>query len=109
MPVYVHASEYNMSTVVTLSWPVLLQVLDVLEDAYAAGFSKESIRQCVMTQTSRTQTLGFAVAAALERQLKPLRALPEFIPALIMAQQYPEIVAKYPPQKTKKSKPDGSK
>lgn len=86
-PLLLHATEWNVSQVVYVSWPRLVLALDILEPIYAAGFSKTSIADSLYSQTKAVTAIGMAVTRQLERGLDAMRAAPEFLPALIMAQK----------------------
>ena len=74
----------------------LRSTLDLVERAYAAGFSKAAIEGGLFgAPRVAVQKAGYAETARIEKELAALRRTPEFLPCLIVAQRSmePEIVA----------------
>lgn len=88
-PIYYHNNKASMgvtgSRVLTVSWPALLECLDLVERAYAAGFAKTVIRDGILSQFAAAQALGMRESISLERELAPWRERPEFAVALLTA------------------------
>lgn len=91
-PVYLHDGPDE--SIRLLDWPRLLRCLDLIEEAYTAGFSKESIRVNLLMQTKAVDLLGMATTARMERSLSMWRASSEFVPALLVAQKPLEVKSK---------------
>jgi hypothetical protein len=87
-PIYFHdgADEATRS----IDWAKLLTALNLVEEAYAAGFSKDSIRANLMMQTKAAHAAGLTTTARMERAIQCWRTAAEFTPALLIAQKPPE-------------------
>jgi hypothetical protein len=87
-PVFIYdVTGSGLAGVQAINWPVLLEVLTVVENVYTMGFSKRGIRDSLLREWSRAQALGIHQAMRLENRLRPLRATPEFAMAVIIAQK----------------------
>jgi hypothetical protein len=88
MPVFIYdVADNGLAGVQVINWPVLLEVLTVVENVYTMGFSKRGIRDSLLREWSRVQSFGIRQVIDLENQLRPLRATPEFAMAVIIAQK----------------------
>lgn len=76
-----------LSSVQIISWPILLETLDLIEAIYALGFMKSSIQCSLLRQWKLAQEIGIGEAIRLDKQLRPLREKPEFAMAVIIAQK----------------------
>jgi len=87
-PVFVYdVIDSGLSSVQSINWPVLMETLDFVEEVYEKGFSKNGIRQSLLREWSRVQSVGIRQVIGLENRLKPLRAMSEFAMAVIIAQK----------------------
>ena len=86
-PVYLHDSGHCISASVTLSWPKMLGMLDLLETIYAVGFGKSALAESLWRDLKRAQEAGYAQTTAWEHEIAPWRGCPEFTFALLIAQK----------------------
>lgn len=84
-PVYLH--DGALSRVEFINWPGLLRVLDLVEEVYAAGFSKSYLRAGLYGATQALAQVGYRQMASWEQALYGLRPLAEFQMALLIAQK----------------------
>lgn len=85
-PVYVLDPDRHVSQLLTVSWPRLLLVLDLVETVYTAGFSKRSI-QAGLYGDYAVFAEQLRLALEWEAQLAEVRALPEFTVSILIAQK----------------------
>ncbi len=86
-PLYLFDNSRNEKRSLTVSWPRLVETLDFVEEAYAAGFTKHGIETFLPAETRTMQKVGLAATFAWEDALAALRGLPEFLVAVIIAQK----------------------
>lgn len=87
-PVMIHdVADSGISSVQIIDWAVLLETLDVVENIYSMGFSKNGIRHSLLREWNRVQSFGARHVIELDNQLKPLREKTEFTMAVIIAQK----------------------
>lgn len=91
-PVMVHVPEWNVSENRALDIDRLIAVLNGIEAIYSQGFTRNAIRLHLLSEWKAVQRVGFAEAQRLERWCVEHRDLPEFIPALAMAQKAPALI-----------------
>lgn len=85
-PVAVLASEYNTEETRWCNWERLLSTLTTIERLYGWGFNKDAIRRNLYNSKKGLEAAGFSRTRTEEENLVLLRTLPEFIPALVIAQ-----------------------
>jgi hypothetical protein len=83
---YLHDPSRGVSGNRRLHWQTLATLLARIEDAYSLGAAKAQIATSLYTP-ALLKMHGPARLMALEAQLQPARQLPEFLPALIVAQK----------------------
>lgn len=87
-PVMIYdVADSGLSSVQVIDWAVLLEILDVVENIYSMGFSKNGIRYSLLREWSRVQSLGTRQVIELDNQLKPLREKTEFAMAVLISQK----------------------
>ena len=87
-PVMIYdVADSGLSSVQVIDWAALLDILDVVENIYSMGFSKNGIRFSLLREWSRVQSLGTRQVIDLDNQLKPLREKTEFAMAVLIAQK----------------------
>ncbi len=87
-PVMIYdVSDSGLSSVQVIDWAVLLEILDVVENIYSMGFSKNGIRYSLLREWSRVPLLGVRQVVDLDNQLKPLREKIEFAMAVLISQK----------------------
>jgi hypothetical protein len=84
-PVYLHDGPDESTRL--LDWPALLRALDLIEETYTLGWSKRAILVCLLSNAKLCADVGMPRALRMERALKDVRCLPEFTPALLIAQK----------------------
>lgn len=87
---YLHDPARGVSGNRIISLAQLRRTLNLIESVYSNGFTKTHINQSLFLAQSLIPKLGLSSITAMERDLAEHRSLPEFLPALIVAQ---------PPQK----------
>lgn len=90
-PVYLHDMEQAHSGIVFLNWRVVVNVLDLVEAVYTAGFGKPYIRSGLYGATRAIATVGYRQMVAWEQALIGLRPLSEFSMAVLIAQKKEEL------------------
>jgi hypothetical protein len=85
--VYVHDTKLNISANITVNWPEMLHDLDIVEQIYSAGFSKEVIAHTLYSQYNLCRQIGMSRAQAWERELEQIRSREWFPFVLIIAQK----------------------
>jgi len=73
-----------------VDWPSLIECLDLIEEVYTAGYSKDAIGASLYGQTKAIEQAGFAQTRRWERLLQDWRPRPEFAVALLIAQKREE-------------------
>jgi hypothetical protein len=86
-PVLLYDGELALNEVRMIDWPRLIECLALVEEVYSAGFSKDSIRECLFGNAKAVKEAGFAHARFMENSLKYWRETPEFLMALLVAQK----------------------
>ncbi|HET6382640.1 MAG TPA: hypothetical protein VFJ58_04545 [Armatimonadota bacterium] len=86
-PVYIYDSGYSLAGVSYLSYTTILSALTIIENAYTAGFSKRGILSLLFNETKTVNAIGLKATLEFERALMSIRALPEFLFALLIAQK----------------------
>lgn len=86
-PVLVYDSKLMVNEVRLLDWPKFLECLNIVEQAYSAGFSKDSINSSLYGQTKAMAAIGLPATMRMERALAQWRGRLEFAPALLIAQK----------------------
>ncbi len=89
-PVTIYDPEQNIRATVQVDWPVMLDMLGVIEAVYTAGFSKRSIRDGLYDDFRRIQELGYRRVREFETTLAPMRGQVEFTMAVLIAQKEEE-------------------
>lgn len=85
-PVYVLDPDRFVSRNLTIDWTRLLQVLDLVEEVYTAGFTKDGIAEGLYRDYG-TLTEDVDTALQYENRLAEVRELPEFTVAILIAQK----------------------
>lgn len=70
-----------------LDWPRLLDILALVEDVYAAGFSKGAIARGLYAETRAVAAVGTPQTMRWEKALAPWRPSDEFFFAVLIAQK----------------------
>jgi hypothetical protein len=83
---YIHDPSRGISENRLLTLSTLYSALDLIEDVYSLGFSKSQIASSLLT-SQHNKRLELNKLLNLEARLQQIRALPEFVPALIIAQK----------------------
>lgn len=83
-PLLVYDAATGVNEVLTLDWERLLQCLELVEDAYTAGFPKAAIRSSLYGAVKK---VGLAATRRFEKALAPWRGRPEFTVACLIAQK----------------------
>jgi len=91
-PILYYDSETAGNEVLFVDWPRLLQVLELCEEVYEAGFPKRALRDSLYVTGKIVQTVGLQKARDWERRLQPWRGASEFIVATLIAQRQPKVV-----------------
>jgi hypothetical protein len=86
---YVHDPSRGISGNRIVSLSLLLATIVDIEAIYNLGFSKTAIERGLLDDLKRAKALGIPATVAHERHLQSVRTLPEFLPALIIAQKEP--------------------
>jgi hypothetical protein len=86
-PVYIYDAGYGLAGVRYLSYARILSCLTVIENAYDARFSKRGIQTLILNESKAINAIGLSAALEFERALRPIRSLPEFLFALLIAQK----------------------
>ena len=86
-PVLHYDMESNTLATTEMNWPRLLECLAFIEEVYSLGFVKPVIARGLYSQHAQLSKVGLARSMAYERTLKPWRAAPEFLFALLIAQK----------------------
>lgn len=89
LSMYVHDPSRGISGNRVMSLALLLSTLAEIQAIYALGFSKIAIERGLLGDLKRVQSLGIPATVAHERHLQGVRTLPEFLPAVIIAQKEP--------------------
>ena len=89
LSMYVHDPSRGISGNRVVSLALLLSTLADVEAIYNLGFSKIAIERGLLGDLKRAQALGIPATVAHERHLQSVRTLPEFLPAVIVAQKEP--------------------
>lgn len=84
--IYLLYGKRALSKNVQVSWPRLIEVLDLVELVYNAGFSKNAIHDGLYTSYSAFSE-NLEGALDYESSLAEIRHLPEFLVALLIAQK----------------------
>lgn len=87
---YLHDPARGISGNRAVSLAQLRRTLNLIESVLANGFNKTQIGQSLFLAQSMLLKLGLASITGTERQLAEHRTLPEFLPALIVAQPPPK-------------------
>ena len=86
-PIFIHDSGLCISESRLVNWVILLARLDLIEEVYAAGFSKRAIGDGLLRETKAVAAVGLSRAIRYNRALSSVRCAPEFAPALLIAQK----------------------
>lgn len=89
LSMYVHDPSRGISGNRVVSLSLLLGTIADIEAIYNLGFSKAAIERGLLDDLKRSKALGISATVAHERHLQSVRTLPEFLPALIIAQKEP--------------------
>lgn len=85
-PVYVLDPDRFVSRNLTVDWARMLKVLDLVEEVYTVGFTKQGIEQGLYQDYGAlTEDLGASLE--YERRLEEVRATPEFTVSILIAQK----------------------
>lgn len=84
---YVYDSSRCIAGNRLVSLSRLIATLDTIERIYSMGFTKDHIETSLLSYQKLVVQLGATRVARLERELADLRRLPEFAPAVIIAQK----------------------
>lgn len=85
--IYLYDPSRGLSGNVSVSLRKLCEVLTTIERVYSVGFTKDHIASSLLSYRKLCGQVGLGKAIALDRELSAIRSLPEFMPALIMAQK----------------------
>lgn len=83
-PVFVQNADHQVSGVLMVNWPRMIEMLDLLETLYTQGFTLASLATSLLSQS---KILPLIEAVKYEQQLSAMRGTPEFIVAHIIAQK----------------------
>lgn len=86
-PVLVHDGETCVSETLWVDWQQLLAALDVVEEAYCAGFAKPAMRESLWLGRHAVQQNGIPATRRLEERLAVWRSRSEFVMAVLIAQK----------------------
>lgn len=95
-PLYLFDNARHQKRPLTLDWPRLRETLDIVEEIYAAGFTKRGIETFLPAETRASQKVGLPQTLAWERSLSLLRPAPEFLVSIIIAQKPENLIAQKP-------------
>lgn len=84
--VYLLYGERYVSQIQQISWPRLIEVLNLVENVYDAGFSKDAIHDGLYA-SYHNFTDNLEQSMNYESSLAEIRQLPEFLVALLIAQK----------------------
>jgi hypothetical protein len=85
--IYTHDPSRGISGNIWVSIEEMRRVLNVIERAYEAGFSKPAISTSLYTSHKQSTIVGLEQTRQMEHQLAWTRTKAEFIPSLIIAQK----------------------
>lgn len=85
--IYTHDPSRGISGNIWVSIEEMRRVLNVIERAYEAGFSKPAISTSLYTSHKQATIVGLEQTRQMEHQLAWTRTKAEFIPSLIIAQK----------------------
>lgn len=85
--IYTHDPSRGVSGNIWVSLIELRRILNAIERAYDAGFSKPAISTSLYTSHKQASVVGLDVTRQMENELTGTRTKAEFIPALIIAQK----------------------
>ena len=86
-PMFCYDADTNLHDLRFISWPRLIECLDIIEVVYTAGFSKVNIAVSLLAQTKAVEANGLHQVLRWELALAQIHERPEFLPALLMAQK----------------------
>lgn len=81
---FVHFPDYNLSGFQRFNVCKCLEIVDVIIELLQQGFIKKVIASSLLNDAKKVKA-DLPLTLALEARLKPLRELPEFLPALLIA------------------------
>lgn len=87
LSIYLYDPSRCLSGNVSARMCILRDTLNRIEEIYLLGFTKNHIQQSLLSYQKLAQQIGIRETIEMERELIPLRSLPEFLPALIVAQK----------------------
>lgn len=86
---YLHDPSRGISENRTLDYYTLLNTLSKIEEIYTTyGFSKKAIASSLIPDFKTTKEVGIEHTLNLDEMLNEIREIPEFTPALIIAQKH---------------------
>lgn len=85
-PVYVLDSDRFVSQLLSIDWERMIHILDLVEEVYALGFSKDAISNGLYTNYATFVDRPIE-SIKLETKLQQVRRLPEFTAAILIAQK----------------------
>lgn len=86
-PVYLLDSSLNVDGCYMVNWPRMLAALDLIEEAYSAGYAKTQIQTGLLSAFQLSIEIGLERAIAWEGELAEIRPRIEFLMALLIAQK----------------------
>lgn len=86
-PVLLYDADTGVNEVLLVCWPILVDILNVIEEVYGLGFAKAAIRASLYRHTLALEATGLAETRRYERALAVVRGRPEFAVAALIAQR----------------------
>jgi hypothetical protein len=86
-PVLLYDAGLSLNETALIDWPVMLDCLAAIEEAYGVGFSKAAIRESLYENANIMREFGFIPTRNIERRLRERRGRREFDMALLIAQK----------------------
>ncbi len=89
-PAVIYDTEQNICSCVPINWPVMLEILSIVEEVYSAGYSKRAIRESLYSEFGHLQEVGYQQTREWEKALGEYRDTMEFVMAVCIAQKKEE-------------------
>ena len=86
-PVYLHDNKTAVSDCFEIDWPRMIVGLNLIEQVYTAGFSKNAIRESLHSDYKTVNLIGYKQSCKLESYISCWRGGREFDVALLIAQK----------------------
>lgn len=85
--IFVDDRERGISENFDCHYQKLVAALDLIEEVYNLGFSKNAIEKTLLKESKKVFEISLAETIELEKKLNTIRNSPEFIPSIIVAQK----------------------